>query len=73
MATTTFSLRISPRDHELLTRLASVRNQSVSDLSRELIHDGIRRLLDPEEIEKAIQAERERLLDAAASLSEIAR
>ncbi|MGW6426913.1 hypothetical protein ACWF82_29935 [Nocardia sp. NPDC055053] len=68
MANMTFTVRISPRDHELLTSLAAIRNQSVAELSRELLSDGIRRLLDPEEIERRIAAERARLLAAAAEL-----
>jgi len=40
--TTTFTLRISRRDHELLTSLAVIGNQTVAALSREILHDGIR-------------------------------
>ncbi|KAA8889880.1 hypothetical protein F3087_00690 [Nocardia colli] len=68
MANMTFTVRISPRDHELLTSLAAIRNQSVAELSRELLADGIRRLLDPEEIERRLDRERSRLLAAAAEL-----
>ncbi|CAM4501002.1 hypothetical protein NONI108955_36785 [Nocardia ninae] len=65
MANMTFTVRINPRDHELLTSLAAIRNQSVAELSREILADGIRRLLDPVEIDKRLAIERERLLAAA--------
>lgn len=68
MATTTFTLRIKPRDHELLTLLAEARKQTVADLARELLSDGIRRLLDPEEIDRTIEQERKRLMDIAETL-----
>jgi hypothetical protein len=68
MANMTFTVRISPRDHELLVSLADVRNQTVAELSREILSDGIRRLLDPEEIERRLDAERTRLLAAAARI-----
>lgn len=71
MASTTFSLRVSPRDYELLTRLAEVHGTTLAELSRQLIHQGIRRMLDPDEIERALNAERERLLKAAEDLQAV--
>lgn len=68
MATTTFTLRLNPRDHELLAALAAMGNQSIADLAREMINEGIQNRLDPEEIEKRVAAERERLLAAAKEL-----
>ncbi|MGY2033127.1 hypothetical protein [Nocardia gipuzkoensis] len=40
----------------------------MAELSREILSDGIRRLLDPEEIERRLDAERTRLLAAAARI-----
>ncbi|CAM4500946.1 hypothetical protein NONI108955_36775 [Nocardia ninae] len=68
MANMTFTVRISPQDHELLTSLAAIRNQSVAELSREILAHGIRQLLDPVEIDKRLNAERTRLLEAAARI-----
>lgn len=70
MANMTFTVRINPRDHELLTSLAAIRNQSVAELSRQILSDGIRQLLDPAEIDRRIDAERARLLAAAERLRE---
>lgn len=70
MASTTFTLRLAPNDHDLLVALAKVRNQTVADLTRQLLYDGINRLLDPTEIDKAIEIERTRLKETAAELRE---
>lgn len=69
-ATTTFTLRIRPEDHDLLTSLAKIRHQTVSDLARDIISEGIERLLDPDEIDRAVEKERERLKAAASAVQE---
>lgn len=65
MTTVSFTTRIDPRDHRILNDLARSRKQTVTELSREILAEGIRRLLDPDEIERHIAAERRRLLAAA--------
>lgn len=65
----TYTVRINPRDHELIHSLAAIKNESVAEVSRQIIHDGIKRLLDPAEIDKRIAAERARLYAAAAELN----
>lgn len=68
MSSMTFTVRISTRDHELLGTLAAIRKQSIAALSRQILADGIERLLDPADINKRIDTERARLLAAAAQL-----
>lgn len=68
MARMTFTVRIDPQDRELLASLAAIQNRSVAELSREILHDGIRGLLNPAEIDRRIEAERARLHAAAERL-----
>ncbi|WP_280368401.1 hypothetical protein [Nocardia abscessus] len=64
----TFTVRIPEKEHEMLTSLAALRKQSVAQLAREILRDGVRRLLDPEEIEKRMAEQRAVLLEAAAQM-----
>jgi hypothetical protein len=61
----TFSLRLQPKDYEVLSSIAKLRNTSIAELARQFILDGIRASLDPTEITRMIEAEKERLLQAA--------
>lgn len=63
--TATFSLRLPPRDYEILSSIAKLRNVSIAELARQFIVDGIRAALDPNEITRMIEAEKRRLLQAA--------
>ncbi|WP_326547810.1 hypothetical protein QGN32_06525 [Mycolicibacterium sp. ND9-15] len=63
--TTTFSLRLQPKDYEVLSSIAKLRNTSIAELARQFILDGIRASLDPLEINRMIEAEKQRLLQAA--------
>ncbi|WP_182262799.1 DUF6290 family protein [Rhodococcus sp. UFZ-B548] len=65
MANSTFTIRISPEEHKTLNDLAGLRHQSVSELARQLISEGIGRMLDPDEIDRLIEEERARLKDVA--------
>lgn len=65
MANSTFTIRISPDEHNTLSELAGLRHQTVSDLARQLISEGIARLLDPDEIDRLIEEERARLKEVA--------
>lgn len=59
------TIRIDPRDQELLADLAGLQGQSVADLHRQILADGLRRLLDPAEIDKRLSMQRDRMLAAA--------
>lgn len=61
----TFSLRLQPADYKALTYLANLKKLSIAELAREYILDGMRRSLDPDEIQKELDREKERLLKAA--------
>lgn len=67
MATTTmaFSVRLEAADHEVLAGLAKIHNTTPAEMARTLILDGMQVMLDPEEIEAAIEQEKTRLLAAA--------
>ncbi|CAM4501058.1 hypothetical protein NONI108955_36795 [Nocardia ninae] len=65
MAKMTFTVRVSPEDHQLLSTLAASRKQSVAEQSREILAEGIRRLLDPAEIDRRLSIERARLMEAS--------
>lgn len=67
---TTFSVRLRPNDYRTLTSLANLRKLSVAELAREFILDGMGRALDPIEIEQQLEAEKKRLLAAAAEMRE---
>ncbi|WP_040713546.1 hypothetical protein [Nocardia takedensis] len=68
MRRTTFEIPLSPRDYDLLTTQAAIRNQAVPELTRELLTDALHRTLDPDEIERRLDHERQRLLTAARRL-----
>lgn len=65
MANPTFTIRMRPEDQETLNQIADLRRQTVSDLARQMILEGIQRALDPNEIDRIIEEERERLQQAA--------
>lgn len=66
----TFTIRISPDEHETLNQLAGLRHKTVSDLARQFISEGIGRALDPDEIDRMLEEERARLKKAAAEVRE---
>jgi hypothetical protein len=64
----TFSLRLRPKEFEILNSLANLHNKSLAELAREFIRDGIRDALDPEEINRRIDEEKLRLMTAAGEM-----
>jgi hypothetical protein len=58
---TTYTIRLDSREHGLLVHLARVLGTSTADLSREILSAGIKKLLDPEEIDRRMEQERLRL------------
>ncbi len=68
MRRTTFEIPLSPRDYDLLVTQAAIRNQTVPELTRELLTDALHRTLDPDEIGSRLDHERQRLLTAARRL-----
>ncbi|MFD8104345.1 DUF6290 family protein [Nocardia fluminea] len=62
---TTFTLRMSQEDYDLLSSLAAIFNQSIAELAREIMGEGIRERLDPAAIDRRIEKERARLKQAA--------
>lgn len=62
--------RLSKTDRDLLRDLAAILNVSVAELTRQIIHDGIKRLLDPAEINRQIEGERQRWHAAAALVAD---
>ncbi|MGW6730227.1 DUF6290 family protein [Nocardia sp. NPDC055029] len=64
-ATSTFSVRLLDEDYRTLASIAKLRNKSVAELAREFLLEGIRNALDPVEIERMIEEEKQRLLRAA--------
>ncbi|MFI6218738.1 hypothetical protein ACIBCD_42580 [Nocardia brasiliensis] len=68
----TFSLRLPPKDYRTLASVAGLRKVSIAELAREFILDGLRRALDPDEIERLMEEEKQRLLAAAAEMREAA-
>ncbi|MCP2293975.1 hypothetical protein APR11_000379 [Nocardia amikacinitolerans] len=63
--TSTFSVRLLDEDYRTLASIAKLRNKSVAELAREFLLEGIRNALDPAEIERMIEEEKQRLLRAA--------
>ncbi|PXX52279.1 hypothetical protein DFR70_13311 [Nocardia tenerifensis] len=63
--TTTFTMRISQKDHDLLTGLAAILNMTTAELARTIMSEGIRERLDPDAIDRRIEAERQRQKQAA--------
>lgn len=64
----TFSVRMRDEDHATLDSIAKLRNVTVAELAREFILDGIRRALDPDEIERMIEQQKQQLLKAAETM-----
>ncbi|WP_043660334.1 hypothetical protein [Nocardia thailandica] len=64
----TFSIRLKPGDYNVLMSLANLKNVSLAVLARDYILEGMARDLNPEEIERQIDRERNRLLKAAAEM-----
>ncbi|WP_433660891.1 hypothetical protein ACQPW1_00980 [Nocardia sp. CA-128927] len=64
----TFSLRLRPADYQNLMSIAGIRRMSIAELAREFILDGLRNALDPDEIERQFEEEKQRLLAAAAEM-----
>lgn len=63
--TATFSLRLTQDQRDLLAALAKHQNTTVATLARSYVVDGIRRALDPAEITRRMEEEKEHLLRAA--------
>ncbi|MFC9436892.1 hypothetical protein [Nocardia sp. NPDC057030] len=63
-AKTTLTVVISRRDHELLTSVAAIKNLRVAEQARQILSEGIRRLLDPAEIDKLLDTQRIKWLAA---------
>lgn len=61
----TFSLRLRPNEFEILNSLAKLHKKSLAELAREFIRAGIRDALDPAEIDRMIEEEKQRLMTAA--------
>lgn len=61
----TFSLRLRPNEFEILNSLAKLHKKSLAELAREFIRAGIRDALDPAEIDRRIEEEKQRLMTAA--------
>lgn len=66
----TFSVRMRGEDHDLLDNIAKLRGVTVAELAREFILDGIRGALDPAEIERMIEEQKQHLLEAAKAYAE---
>lgn len=64
------TVRIPADEYAMLTSLAAMRGQSVSQLAREILRDGARRLLDPADIEKRMEEQKAVFLEAAARLQQ---
>ncbi|WP_253781730.1 DUF6290 family protein [Nocardia amikacinitolerans] len=58
-------MRLLDEDYRTLASIAKLRNKSVAELAREFLLEGIRNALDPAEIERMIEEEKQRLLRAA--------
>ncbi len=70
MSTKTFTIRIDKSDHRLLTALAKSKNRPVAELAREILSEGIRDHMDPDAIDRRMNAKRDELLEAAKRLRE---
>ncbi len=55
----------APNEFEILNSLANLHNKSIAELAREFIRAGIRDALDPAEIDRRIEEEKQRLMAAA--------
>lgn len=69
---TTFSLRLRPKDYRTLMSYANLRKMSIAELAREFILEGLKNALDPAEIERQMEEEKQRLLSYAKELREAA-
>lgn len=66
----TFSLRMPQLEHyEALRRLASLHRVSIAEQARSYILDGMRAALDPDDIERGLEADKQRMLAVAAELN----
>ncbi|MGY5223752.1 hypothetical protein ACXGR9_05065 [Nocardia asiatica] len=64
----TFSVRFQPDDFANLTRYAHLCGVSVADQARAFVLDGLKDALDPAEIERLMDEEKDRLLAYAREL-----
>lgn len=66
--TSTFSVRMREKDYQLLEQIAILRGAPVAELAREFLLDGIRKALDPVEIEQLMDERKRKLLEAAEAM-----
>ncbi|WP_280412629.1 hypothetical protein [Nocardia asiatica] len=64
----TFSVRFHSADFDNLNRYARVQGVSVADQARAFVLDGLKNALDPAEIERLMDEEKDRLLAYAREL-----
>ncbi|MFE3054819.1 hypothetical protein [Nocardia sp. NPDC059239] len=62
------TVRLKPEDYAVLAGVAKIKNRQVAELARELILEGLTLATDPDQIEAAIEAEKQRLLAAVAQM-----
>ncbi|RYX78386.1 hypothetical protein EON76_05825 [bacterium] len=65
MSKVLLTLEISQDTYDKLVALAETYNVTVPELSSTFVEDGASLLLDPEEIKTSIEAEKNRLINAA--------
>lgn len=64
-----FTIRLPTESYETLVMLARLRHMTISDLTRQLVSEGLQYLLDPDEIDRMIEIEKQRLLEIARSIN----
>lgn len=68
--TTTFSLRLPPREYRSLRTVAFLNQRSIAEQARIYVLDGLLAALDPVAIERHFEDEKQRLLADAAYFAE---
>ncbi|WP_433600501.1 hypothetical protein ACQPXH_01150 [Nocardia sp. CA-135953] len=66
--TSTFSVRMREHHYQLLEQIAILRGVPVAELAREFLLDGIRKALDPVQIEQVMDERKQKLLEAAKAM-----
>ncbi|WP_418346066.1 DUF6290 family protein [Rhodococcus pyridinivorans] len=63
-----FTVRIGPDDYKVLASLARLKRTTVAELARDYIRAQMEQQVDEEAIERAVEEEKQRILQAVAAL-----
>lgn len=69
-ATTTFTMRMTRTEYELLSDIAALESRTIASLAREIMAEGIQARTDPVEIDRRVEKMRTDMQEAARKLRE---